>query len=208
MTAGYNPAEVPSKLCLMCKQPIGHLEWREVKTLARFGQMLFEHVTCPEPKKLILDASCGGRMFWFNKHHPAAIYMDNRTLEPTKLSNRATLEVKPDIVGDFRDMPFEDNSFALVVFDPPHLFRIGATGYVGKKYGGLDKNTWRRDIQAGFMECFRVLRPQGVLVFKWNDSHVPLKDVLELAPIEPLFGNRATGKNLKTHWLVFMKGDK
>lgn len=47
MDSGYDPAEVPAKLCLLCKLPIGTLEWREVRTLARFGQMLFEHVKCP-----------------------------------------------------------------------------------------------------------------------------------------------------------------
>lgn len=31
------------------------------------------------------------------------------------------INVNPDVIGDFRDMPFESNSFNLVVFDPPHL---------------------------------------------------------------------------------------
>ncbi len=144
-------------------------------------------------------------MFWFDKQHPAAIYMDNREMPATRFSNRATLEVKPDIIGDFTHMPFKDNSFALVVFDPPHLLRAGSTSYMAKKYGVLDKQTWRADIAAGFAECFRVLRPQGTLIFKWNETDIPLSEVVSLSPIMPLFGNRATGKNLKTHWLVFMK---
>lgn len=144
-------------------------------------------------------------MFWFNKQHPAAIYMDNREMLATRFSNRATLEVKPDIVGDFTDMPFDDNRFALVVFDPPHLLRAGQQSYMAKKYGVLDKQTWQADIKAGLAECLRVLRPQGVLVFKWNETHIPLSEVLKLVPVQPLFGNRASGKNLKTHWLVFMK---
>jgi len=47
MDKGYDIAAVPEKLCILCKLPIGTLEWREVRTLARFGQMLFEHVECP-----------------------------------------------------------------------------------------------------------------------------------------------------------------
>lgn len=157
------------------------------------------------PEVPILDACCGSRMFWFDKHNPNAVFMDNRTLEPVKMANRATLEVKPDWVADFRDMPFGDNSFELVVFDPPHMARAGATSYMAKKYGYLNKDTWRQDLRAGFAECFRVLRPHGVLVFKWNEAHIAVKDVLALTPVQPLFGNRATGKNLKTHWIVFMK---
>ena len=45
---GYNPEDVPGRKCLMCDELIGEREWREVTTLARFGQMLFEHVICPE----------------------------------------------------------------------------------------------------------------------------------------------------------------
>lgn len=48
MDKGYDPALAPGKLCLVCKLPIGTLAWREVTTLARFGQMLFEHEECPE----------------------------------------------------------------------------------------------------------------------------------------------------------------
>lgn len=28
-------------------------------------------------EKFILDACCGSRMFWFNKAHPNAVYMDD-----------------------------------------------------------------------------------------------------------------------------------
>lgn len=156
--------------------------------------------------KLVLDACCGGRMFWFNKKQPDTVFMDNRTLEPTKMSNGATLEVAPDVIGDFRKMPFADESFALVVFDPPHMLTAGDKSYLAKKYGYLNPKTWEDDLRSGFEECFRVLRPAGTLIFKWNEAHIPVKDVIKLSPVQPLFGNRASGKNLKTHWLVFMKG--
>ena len=70
------------------------------------------------------------------------------------------------------------------------------------------KKTWRDDLKAGFAECFRVLKPEGVLIFKWNETRIPIKEVLSLAPVRPLFGNRATGQNLKTHWIVFMKEEE
>lgn len=154
--------------------------------------------------KLILDACCGSRMFWFNKQHPDTLYIDNRIMQPTKMSNGATIEVKPDMVMDFRKLDLPDDSFSLVVFDPPHVINAGDKSFLAKKYGYLKKDTWRDDLRAGFSECFRVLKPAGVLIFKWHEMHIPINDILELAPYRPLFGNRS-GKSSKTHWICFMK---
>lgn len=72
----------------------------------------------------ILDACCGSKMFWFNREHEETVYMDNRT-ENTTLCDGRKLIVKPDVIADFRKMPFENESFHLVVFDPPHLVKAG-----------------------------------------------------------------------------------
>lgn len=149
--------------------------------------------------KPILDASCGSKMFWFDKEHPDALYIDNRQLE-TKLSDGRTLNVNPDVIADFRDMPFEDESFYLVVFDPPHLKQVGENSWLAKKYGKLDE-LWPYDIRQGFHECMRVLKRNGTLIFKWNEDQIGLQEILNVIDYEPLFGNRRA----KTHWLVFMK---
>lgn len=67
----------------------------------------------------ILDACCGSRMFWFDKNESHTTFMDIR--QETFEIHGKKVNVKPDVIGDFRDMPFEDNTFNLVVFDPPHL---------------------------------------------------------------------------------------
>ncbi len=149
--------------------------------------------------KKILDVCCGSKMFWFDKQNPNTIFMDNRTLEDVLCDGRK-LEIKPDIMGDFRNIPFSDNSFYLVVFDPPHLLKIGENSYMAKKYGRLTEN-WKQDIKQGFKECMRVLKPNGTLIFKWNEQQIKLKEILEIIDYKPLFGNRRD----KTHWLVFFK---
>ena len=68
--------------------------------------------------KQILDACCGSRMFWFDKEHPATVFMDNRSFAQNLCDGRR-FEVKPDLIADFREIPFPDESFRLVVFDPP-----------------------------------------------------------------------------------------
>lgn len=149
----------------------------------------------------ILDACCGSRMFWFDKSHPDATYMDIRE-ENVELCDGRQLIVAPDIIADFRDMPFDDESFWLVVFDPPHLLKAGEDSWLAKKYGRLDE-MWPIDIRNGFEECMRVLKPNGTLIFKWNEEQVRLSEVLDAIGHRPLFGN----KRSKTHWLVFMKGE-
>lgn len=148
----------------------------------------------------ILDACCGPKMFWFDKNHDAVTYMDNRELE-AELCDGRTLNVNPDVIGDFRNMPFDDESFHLVIFDPPHLIKAGQDSWLAKKYGLLDE-LWPIDIHQGFQECMRVLKTHGTLIFKWNEDQIALSEVLEAVGQRPLFGNRRS----KTHWLVFMKG--
>jgi len=106
-------------------------------------------------------------------------------------------------LADFTDLPFPENTFALVVFDPPHLQRNGANGWVGLKYGTL-KGDWREELRMGFAECFRVLRHEGVLIFKWCENEIPLSQILALTPEKPLFGHRS-GKRQNTHWVTFIK---
>ena len=150
--------------------------------------------------KKILDACCGSKMFWFDKENEETIFMDNRQID-TKLCDGRRLIIKPDIIADFRNIPFEDNTFYLVIFDPPHLKQAGENSWLAKKYGTLDKQTWPQDIRQGFNECIRVLKPNGTLIFKWNEEQIKLKDILKVIEYKPLFGN----KRSKTHWLVFMK---
>lgn len=149
--------------------------------------------------KPIIDVCCGSRMFWFDKRNPAVVFMDNRVVEQTLCDGRK-LEIKPDLVADFRHIPYPDNSFYLAVFDPPHLVRAGKKSWLAAKYGKLGPD-WRKDLKAGFDECLRVLKPYGTLVFKWNEEQVKLSEVLQIFGVRPLFGHRRG----KTHFLVFMK---
>lgn len=149
----------------------------------------------------VLDPCAGSRMMWFDKDDQRALFGDIRSEDHVLCDGRA-LSIRPDVLMDFRDMPFEDGTFPLVVFDPPHL-RSAGNGWQAKKYGVLGDD-WKADLAAGFSECFRVLRPNGVLVFKWNETQIPLREILALTHQRPLFGHRS-GKAAKTHWVTFIK---
>lgn len=151
----------------------------------------------------ILDVCCGSKMFWYNKEEPHTTFMDIRDEVLTYTDRNAVrkVEVNPDLVADFRDIPFADNSFDLVVFDPPHLIYVGDNSWLAKKYGKLDKNTWSQDLKLGFDECMRVLKPNGTMLFKWNEEQIKTKDVFEAFGQQPILGD----KRSKTRWSVFIK---
>ena len=153
--------------------------------------------------KFILDACCGNKMFWFQKDHPNVLYNDLRQIDEILCDGRK-LKINPEERFDFRKIPYSNNRFKLIIFDPPHFKSLGKTSWMAKKYGVLNKKTWQEDLSIGFKECWRVLDDYGVLIFKWNEMQVKTKDILELLPIEPLFGNKQ-GTKLKTIWLCFMK---
>ena len=161
---------------------------------------------CSLNDKFILDACCGPREMWFDKEHPNTVYIDQRREEKGFSKHRKNLKVQPDIIADFRSMPFEEKKFKLVVFDPPHSKTFGETSEMRKKYGVLNKETWPYDLSKGFKECWRVLEDYGVLIFKWNDNEIKFKEVLNLFPVRPLFGNTSNNrKSSTTKWFTFMK---
>lgn len=115
--------------------------------------------------KRIIDVCCGSRMFWYDKENPDVDFCDIRCVEDTLCDGR-TLKIKPDIVCDFTELPMSDNTYYLVVFDPPHLIKVGETSWLAKKYGKLPADTWQEILAKGFSECMRVLRPNGGLDFQ------------------------------------------
>lgn len=153
--------------------------------------------------KPILDACCGSRMFWFDKENPNVVFCDKRKVPYHEYYPGRYIEINPDILCDFTQLPFEDNIYKLVVFDPPHLMQAGASSWMALKYGRLEEN-WQQMIHDGFQECMRVLDNYGVLIFKWSEVQIPLREVLKAIKCEPLFGHRS-GKHNNTHWLCFMK---
>jgi len=158
--------------------------------------------------KIVLDVCCGPKGMWFDKNDERALYLDIRCEDYIIDSNAAypnggVISISPDVIGDFTDINQPDNTFWHIVFDPPHIPQNNPTAVITKTYGHLS-GEWKEMLRQGFKECFRVLKPNGTLIFKWNECRIPVKEILALTDKKPLYGHKS-GKKMQTHWICFIK---
>ena len=158
--------------------------------------------------KLILDACCGGKHFWFDKNNPLTLFMDKRKVDKGAIPQQPNWECNPDIIGESKSgdksaPDFKDNQFKLIVWDIPHKLKPDK-GLITMKYGSLGE-TWKEDTTQGFNELWRILDNHGILVFKYADLDIAVKEMLSLFPVDPLFGTKTKKGVNNTYWFCFMK---
>ena len=162
----------------------------------------------------ILDATCGTKSMWFNPNHPLVTYLDCREgkyhYANKDGSGKTTINIHPDVVADWtKKLPFNDNTFDMVLFDPPHYVRSKPMGKCFAYYGYLPSDDWKQILSIGINELFRVLKQEGVFIFKWSEHSRSMKEVLNLFPYPPIFGNKNLnlnpGRSNEVFWLVFLK---
>lgn len=82
-----------------------------------------------------------------------------------------------DVVGDFRNMPFSDASFDIILFDPPHLPSSAASPNSSKiwekRYGINNEGRKGDNVSELFLpflkEAKRVLADDGIVLCKISD---------------------------------------
>lgn len=111
----------------------------------------------------VLDATYGKGRFW-SKYRP-----------PRLVTNDLDKETDVDMHWDFRHLPPEmEDCFHFTAFDPPYGYR-GTVNETNGDYGlgeylSVDE---REELMAlGFLECLRVTRPGGYVLFKLQDQTV------------------------------------
>ena len=152
---------------------------------------------------MMLDATAANRMMWKNKNPPNTIFMDKEL----------DLRIPPDIFACWEKLPFREDVFDCIIFDPPH--KIGRTKYRGKwanpkdDYLGIDisHSKFRTGLYYGTREFLRVSRR---LCLKWNDIELSLHRILTLFPKEwKEICRKVIRKNNRaktvTYWVTFVK---
>lgn len=94
-----------------------------------------------------------------------------------------TMDIDPqfgtEYIADFRALPFPDDSFDVIAFDPPHLPAAAASenssGIYRRKYGLTGDGDYRQgdNVSPAFgpflLEAKRVLRENGIVIAKIAD---------------------------------------
>ncbi len=160
----------------------------------------------------ILDATAGQRGIWYQKEHPFVVFLDQRCgkysskTDNCRLKNERIYDIYPTVVSEWQHLPFPDNCFDMIVFDPPHIFKDKGQKLPGMsaEYGVFYRDNWRKIVSDGTTELFRCLKTDGFFILKWCEIEKNVDEVLTLIPYKPLFGTR-TGQSNKTHWICFLK---
>ena len=116
------------------------------------------------PGAAVIDVTANERRMWRDVDWPNVTYSD---IDPL---------MSPDIIGDFRNLPVEDASYDVIVFDPPHLPAAAASPKSMQRFVGnygLGHSPHADNISSYFApflaEAMRVLRPEGLIFAKLKD---------------------------------------
>jgi hypothetical protein len=116
------------------------------------------------PPRLILDATVNTGRFWAGSAR-------------TRIGIDINPRFRPDVVADYRRMPFADCSFDAVVYDPPHIPNQGhdRSKDFNDRFGLVLKSTAEDGYNFTHLyslfarEAFRVVEPDGMLFCKIAD---------------------------------------
>lgn len=168
-----------------------------------------------EGNMLILDSTASSRSIWYQKNNPFTVFMDKRKGKEYACSENISKEkhriirIFPDVQAQWQNIPFKNNSFDMVIWDPPHLFRNkdANLSLMSKRYGVFYNDEWKLIIETSVIELFRVLKTQGIFILKWCEVDKDVNEILKLMPYDPMFGTR-TGQRNNTYWICFIKHTK
>lgn len=177
---------------------------------------------------MILDATAGNRANWTNKNPKDVIFLDIEK----------QLEKKPTIFADNTQTPFLNSSFDTVYYDPPYdwnkkthffsfpnktlFYKYGKYGTSdetckhGWTYYGIDryknKSSLLNHIYKAQKEFQRILKEDGILIFKWNEMAILLRRIMSLfgdwsEQLRFTISNPIKQSEFKT-WLIFFGKQK
>jgi hypothetical protein len=165
-----------------------------------------------------LDVTYGPGNFWKVTTHVEVTAHD---LDPSRA---------PDGPADFTDLEYDDATFDVVLFDPPHIADAGEDSIMGQRFGTVKgQDNLEELIMDGVRECWRVC-DKGLVVKVTDHTHggffqaesdlvsealgwkQPLYDVVhhvrERALVDPRHTDQYSAYSNGSMYLILRKGDQ
>lgn len=111
--------------------------------------------------RTVLDTTWGMGKFW---NGSAGVQVTGLDISP---------HGRPQVVGDFTRLPFRDDAFDVVIFDPPYLSDMSrkTASIMDERFGSYrSEREAKATVQAGAAEAWRVAR-LGVIVKVMDHNH-------------------------------------
>ena len=156
---------------------------------------------------MILDVTAGNRHLWKNKNPDQVIFLDEEI----------RLRIPPHIFSVWRYLPFRDNSFDCIIFDPPHVFSLTSQfnkDPKAKPHGQKKIPGWYGAFKSRIDALTQIFHAQKEfsrvaprMCFKWNEASLSLWNVIGLfdcwkvqfkVPAKHL-------RSVKTWWVKFIR---
>lgn len=151
-------------------------------------------------------------------------YNTGKMWKKCKFKPIITMDIDPayntNIVGDFRDIPLEDNSVNIIIFDPPHLPTVAASQGSSKIYEKIYGITNNEKARSGdnvnnlflpfLIEAKRVLNNNGIILakiadithnhrYQWQHIHfINMVNAVNMTPCDLLIKSDPAAGNLKS----------
>ena len=155
--------------------------------------------------KPVLDATAGNRHIWGkNKYPDNVVFLDK---EPN-------LRIPADVIATWDKIPYPDDYFHCIIFDPPHVFSLSsmynqdpqARPNGSKKipgwYGAFaSKRQAVLEIHGAQKEFARLA---SRMCFKWNEASLSIDRILSVFTewdINFIVPSRSRGKKPSSYWV-------
>lgn len=147
----------------------------------------------------VLDTTYGSGSFW--RGSTADVQVTGLDINPTRAKH---------VCGDFTRLPFLDNAFDVVIFDPPYHTDVGKqkASVTHERFGSFEKVAdLKQAVHLGTAEAWRVAR-LGVIVKVQDYIHASravwmslwVQRAIPVEPFDVLYARRTCGKIRSPKW--------
>lgn len=129
--------------------------------------------------KSILKLHCNGQNIQCDATYSKGVFYKNNGIEKPKYKFDLFPQTSDTVQADCRNLPLQDNSIGVLMFDPPFVISKGPSmnarkdgqNIISNRFSYFENPKLLYDFyKESINEFYRVLEPNGILIFKCQDT--------------------------------------